>query len=145
MQRRSPGQGLPRSYLQADLDFLLPGGGTTEEQLLGDSEVGRRGAQRVAPACPPAAAAPLLAAAPTHLCARRPAQMLACIADALDALPELGPVELRVGHRQLFEAVLQWVGVPRELRGGVVQLLSTALAASPLHVQARSKRWPAIR
>lgn len=36
-------------------------------------------------------------------------------------------------------------GVSRELRGSVVQLLSTASAASPLHAQARSKRWPSIR
>ena len=40
VQRRAAGQGLPRSFLQADLDFVLPGERTTAEQLLGDAEVG---------------------------------------------------------------------------------------------------------
>jgi hypothetical protein len=41
VQRRVAGQaGLPRSYLQADLDFVLPAGRTPAEQLLGEAEVG---------------------------------------------------------------------------------------------------------
>lgn len=40
VQRRVAGQaGLPRSYLQADLDFILPAGRTHAEQLLGEAEV----------------------------------------------------------------------------------------------------------
>ncbi len=40
VQRRVAGQaGLPRSYLQADLDLILPPGRTPTEQLLGEAEV----------------------------------------------------------------------------------------------------------
>ena len=60
-------------------------------------------------------------------------------------LPECGEVEVRLGHRALFEAALLHVGVSRETRGSVVQLLSTAAGASPLHATARSKRWPSIK
>lgn len=60
-------------------------------------------------------------------------------------LPECGEVEVRLGHRALFELALAHVGVSRETRGSVIQLLSTAGAASPLHATARSKRWPSIK
>lgn len=40
VQRHAAGQGLPRAFLQADLDFVLPGERTVAEQLLGDAEVG---------------------------------------------------------------------------------------------------------
>lgn len=40
-QRHAAGQGLPRSFLQADLDFVLPGEHSVAELLLGDAEVGR--------------------------------------------------------------------------------------------------------
>lgn len=39
-QRHAAGQGLPRSFLQADLDFVLPGEHSMAELLLGDAEVG---------------------------------------------------------------------------------------------------------
>ena len=54
-------------------------------------------------------------------------------------------MEVRLGHRSLFELSLAFVGVSREARGSVIQLLSTASAASPLHATARSKRWPSIK
>jgi hypothetical protein len=44
VQRRVPGQGLPRAFLQADLDVLLPGNRGPAELLLGDAEV--RGTER---------------------------------------------------------------------------------------------------
>ncbi|PSC69649.1 putative serine threonine-kinase GCN2 isoform B [Micractinium conductrix] len=109
VQRHAAGQGLPRSFLQADLDFILPGERTAAELLLGDAEV----------------------ITATH--------------EALAELPECGEVEVRLGHRALFELALAFVGVSREARGSVIQLLSTAAAASPLHATARSKRWPAIK
>lgn len=41
VQRRVAGQaGLPRAYLQADLDFILPAARTPAEGLLGEAEVG---------------------------------------------------------------------------------------------------------
>ena len=43
VQRHAAGQGLPRSFLQADLDFVLPGDRTPAELLLGDAEVGWAG------------------------------------------------------------------------------------------------------
>ena len=52
---------------------------------------------------------------------------------------------MRLGHRALFELALAHIGVSRETRGSVVQLLSTAAGASPLHATARSRRWPAIK
>lgn len=54
-------------------------------------------------------------------------------------------VEVRLGHRRLFELALDFIGVSREARGSVIQLLSTAAGASPLHATARSKRWPSIK
>lgn len=39
VQRHAAGQGLPRAFLQADLDFVLPGERAPEELLLGDAEV----------------------------------------------------------------------------------------------------------
>lgn len=109
VQRRAPGQGLPRGHLQADLDLLQPGGGSTVEQLLGEAEV------------------------------------VSAVSAVLEELPECRQAELRLGHRQLLELSLRFVGVAKELRAPVLQLLSTASSASPLHAQARSKRWPAIR
>lgn len=52
---------------------------------------------------------------------------------------------MRLGHRRLFELALDFIGVSREARGSVIQLLSTAAGASPLHATARSKRWPSIK
>ena len=43
VQRHAAGQGLPRAFLQADLDFVLPGERAPAELLLGDAEVGGRG------------------------------------------------------------------------------------------------------
>ena len=146
VQRRAPGQGLPRSYLQADLDFLLPSASCPQAQATGEAEVGRERAPREAREQQAMLCA--LHALPTHhLPAPVPpsSQAIACVADALCALPELGAVELRVGHRQLFEAALQFVNAPRDLQPSLVQLLSTAAAASPLHEGARKKRWGPIR
>lgn len=54
-------------------------------------------------------------------------------------------MEVRLGHRTLFDLALLFVGVSRELRGSVIQLLATASVASPLLATARSKRWPSIK
>lgn len=59
--------------------------------------------------------------------------------------PHCAQVEVRLGHRRLFELALDFIGVSREARGSVIQLLSTAAGASPLHATARSKRWPSIK
>jgi histidyl-tRNA synthetase len=72
-------------------------------------------------------------------------QVITATHGALAGLPECGEVEVRLGHRALFELSLAFVGVSREARGSVVQLLATAAAASPLHAAARSRRWPAIK
>lgn len=72
-------------------------------------------------------------------------QVITCVHEALAELPECGEVEVRVGHRALYDLALSFIGVSREARGSVVQLLSTASAASPLHATARSKRWPSIK
>lgn len=45
VQRHAAGQGLPRSFLQADLDLVLPGERSVAEQLLGDAEVRLGGAR----------------------------------------------------------------------------------------------------
>lgn len=88
---------------------------------------------------PPAALPPSLPPFPP------PCQVITATHEALAELPECGEVEVRLGHRALFELALAFVGVSREARGSVIQLLSTAAAASPLHATARSKRWPAIK
>ena len=79
-------------------------------------------------------------------CLRCPApQVITATHEALAELPECGEVEVRLGHRTLFDLALLFVGVSRELRGSVIQLLATASVASPLHATARSKRWPSIK
>ena len=63
----------------------------------------------------------------------------------LEALPDCGALEVRLGHRGLLAAALAHVGAPRETRGAAAQLLATASIASPTHPAARAKRWPSIR
>lgn len=72
-------------------------------------------------------------------------QVITATHEALAELPECGEVEVRLGHRALFELALAHIGVSRETRGSVVQLLATAAGASPLHATARSRRWPSIK
>ena len=55
----------------------------------------------------------------------------------LPAPPPL-QVEVRLGHRRLFELALDFIGVSREARGSVIQLLSTAAGACGLFMFSRS-------
>lgn len=66
--------------------------------------------------------------------------------DVLNAIPECnGRWEVRIGHRQLFDAALGHALVPKEVRVATLQLLRPVAAASPLHLSARQQRWPAVR
>ncbi len=66
------------------------------------------------------------------------------VVEILSSLPGCGALEVRLGHRALYEAALNFAA-PRELRGAVGKLLATAAAVSPLNPTARGKRWPSIR
>ena len=167
VQRRAPGQALPKSHLQADFDVLHPAVGSTAEQLLGEAEVGAGvwGGQRPLACAAAAAASPtfthppagLPSMPPTHLIhatssmppTHRAAfhapcclQVISAVAGVLEELPECGQVELRLGHRQLLEAALKFAGVPRELRASVVQLLATA-SGEPARPDRPPARLPA--
>ncbi len=80
----------------------------------------------------------------------------------LDSLPELGPYEIRINHRQLQQALLSSLGLPKEVAAPALQLLGTASSTSSLarylaQQQAsssgegadagggRAARWPAIK
>jgi hypothetical protein len=63
----------------------------------------------------------------------------------LEALPELGPYEVRLSHRALLEACRASLALPKEKAGHALQLLATAAAASPAQPEVRAKSWPAIR
>ena len=65
--------------------------------------------------------------------------------EVLEALPESGALEVRLGHRSLLAAALAHAGIPRDALSAAAQLLSTAGIASPMYPAARSKRWPSIR
>lgn len=67
--------------------------------------------------------------------------------EAAAAVPEAGPVEVRLSHRALLEAALRFANLPggRDARAAAQQLLATASGASPAHAAARAKAWPAIR
>jgi translation initiation factor 2-alpha kinase 4 len=66
--------------------------------------------------------------------------------DVLNAIPECnGRWEVRIGHRQLFDAALAYALVPKEVRVATLQVLRPAASASPLHPSARQQRWPAVR
>jgi serine/threonine protein kinase/histidyl-tRNA synthetase len=66
--------------------------------------------------------------------------------DVLNAISECnGRWEVRIGHRQLFDAAVIHALVPKEVRVATLQLLRPAAAASPLHPSARQQRWPAVR
>ena len=67
------------------------------------------------------------------------------IVEILSSLPGCGALEVRLGHRALYEAALRHIATPRELRGAVAKLLATAAAVSPLNPTARGRRWPSIR
>lgn len=63
----------------------------------------------------------------------------------LDALPELGSYEIRLSHRDLVQAAVASLYLTKELLPSCMQLLQTAAAASPAHLDARAKIWPSIR
>lgn len=47
---------------------------------------------------------------PTFATTPRAAQVMSAVHDVLLELPECGHLEIRIGHRQLFEQALQYVG-----------------------------------
>ncbi|KAK9811583.1 hypothetical protein WJX72_006503 [[Myrmecia] bisecta] len=73
------------------------------------------------------------------------AEVIKAVTEILESLPDCGAYEIRISHRQLLEAVILHVQIPRELRGSALQLLAAAGSTSPLHTNARSKQWPSIR
>jgi serine/threonine protein kinase/histidyl-tRNA synthetase len=93
----------------------------------------------------------VLIPAPASAAAREPpvaeAEVICAVSiDVLNAIPECnGRWEVRIGHRQLFDAALAHALVPKEVRVATLQLLRPAAAASPLHPSARQQRWPGVR
>jgi len=107
--------GAPRCHLQADLDVLTPSPASSSSRE------------------PPVAEAEVICAVSI---------------DLLNAIPECNgrwEVEVRISHRQLFDAALAYALVPKEVRVATLQLLRPAAAASSLHPSARQQRWPAVR
>ena len=75
------------------------------------------------------------------------AEIIGAVSDALTTLEsDTGaPFEIRIGHRELFELVFQFMGISKDLRPSVVQLLSAAASISPLDREARNRKFPSIR
>ncbi|KAG1662775.1 hypothetical protein FOA52_006801 [Chlamydomonas sp. UWO 241] len=90
------------------------------------------------------------------------AEAIKCGVQVLEALPELGSYEVRLGHRQLLELLLSTLRLPKEVASSAMVLLDTCGMASPLaptqppssssaaasgaaEPSGRAKLWPAVR
>lgn len=86
---------------------------------------------------------PALAAQPKPVAE---AEVVCVMVDAISSLPEVGARwEVRLSHRALADAAMSNAGISRDLRPAALQLLTSAVNCSPLHTDARAKKWPAMR
>ncbi|KAF8070961.1 GCN2 [Scenedesmus sp. PABB004] len=101
VQRAGRGRGLPASYLQADFDVIAPDGGAGGAQAVVRERM------------------------------LGEAEVVKAATQVLDALPELGACEVRLGHTALFNAAVTGLGLPPGVPlSSVMALLASALSVS---------------
>eukprot|EP00798_Chlamydomonas_sp_ICE-L_P001600 gene1601-32989_t len=143
VHRESRGHnGLPNMFTQADFDVVSPPGvATPAERLIADAEV----IKSVTEADFDVVSPPRVATPAERLIAD--AEVIKSVTEVLDALPDLGPYEVRLGQRQLLEIMFSTLGLAKDVAISVRQMLATAASTTPApqYGNARKQVWPAIR